>query len=515
MTNQHETIEQRLGRLERQSQLPPHLDTLMQPTPSGVTKLIAAWDGLHTETQIEIISRLASARYPAYLAEKVRAKAFENQNSYIRYLAYRGFYLDRNDIKSQQVKARIEADRDPLVRFSILENEWAIADPEIKSPELFFRLPHEARLAKVRELNGHGEEIASLISFAVENLLKEGVVSEFELYEVLADYLTRPSFRTRYSEDNWHHSYDGYAVYSAGKEMDALWGVVAKSPPPVSLVLIEALPVNYGLGSGIPKDVLNRLDRHQLQALLYRRDVVLTDFRKEVFNRPAKHLDSLRCAAISHNFDLENAEFAIILSMQESEKMDVLRDLATSASDLRLCVYDAIHDILFSTEATAFGGAWEDASRAHNSLERRLKHLSEWRRDRELKELRLYRLAHRAVPSKKDQMGYAPSNDLEFLAQHVVPGDTWRTYMAFEGAWNRLMDGKAKHLEGELPPVDELDEAADTEKPKAAIASQEAVNETLALLGLRIGRLQSSNSKLQVILYVIIALLLIVLWKLK
>ena len=47
------------------------------------------------------------------------------------------------------------------------------------------------------------------------------------------------------------------------------------------------------------------------------------------------------------------------------------------------------------------------------------------------------------------------------------------------------------------------------------MSSQETASETIALLGLRISELQSSNSKLRIILYAIIALLLIVVWKLK
>ena len=46
------------------SVIPAHLSDLLSPTPSGAEKLIAAWDGLGVETQIQL---LATLRLPAYL----------------------------------------------------------------------------------------------------------------------------------------------------------------------------------------------------------------------------------------------------------------------------------------------------------------------------------------------------------------------------------------------------------------------------------------------------------------
>ena len=55
--------------------LPDHLAPLLEPTPSGVTKLVAAWDGLNTESQILVLTALDKAPLPAYLNEKIRIKA--------------------------------------------------------------------------------------------------------------------------------------------------------------------------------------------------------------------------------------------------------------------------------------------------------------------------------------------------------------------------------------------------------------------------------------------------------
>lgn len=127
--------------------LPYHLATLLEPAPSGVTKLIAAWDGLNTESQILILMELDKAQIPAYLNKKIRAKALESTNPYVRYLAVRGYYFSYDD-SDKAIKQRIEEDPDPLVRYCLLESEWNFLDHDLKDADAFFALPHEARLAQ-------------------------------------------------------------------------------------------------------------------------------------------------------------------------------------------------------------------------------------------------------------------------------------------------------------------------------------------------------------------------------
>jgi hypothetical protein len=436
-------------------QLPPHLEPLLQPTPSGVAKLLAAWDGLLVETQIDILTRLTKSQHPAYLPNKVRAKALASETPYIRYLAYRGAYLNRDSAADMEVKARIEADPDPLVRYSTNETEWVIADAELGDAEKFLTLPHEARLAKVRRLKANGEDVSKIVSYALDNHLRDGRVSEIELYEVLADYLLKPSFRQHYEGDKWRRSYDGYGEYLAGRDIEALWYLVPKSTPRLAHLLIVTLPPKAGLSSGIPKEVIESLTDHQLQTLLYRSDIALRDLRRDLFRTAGKDRDYVRAAAISSHFSIEDAEFAEILALPDKERVETLGNLATHAGDLRLSVYEALHDYLFTTDK------WEDAAYAEISKERKLSSLQTgWQRDKELHQLRLYHLARRAVPVKKEDKGYLPDGELEFFAKYVVEGDTWATFMAFEAQWRSSRQTTA--LEKYLPRIDGID--ADTEE---------------------------------------------------
>ena len=487
---------------ETKSMLPPHLMDLLHPTPSGTAKLIAAWDGLGMEAQVQILATLDESKFPAYLAQKVRRKALDSSNAYVRYLAARKFHFGRDDNEEEKaLKDRIEMDSDPLVKFCLLESEWNFLDKDIKNPESFFSLPQEARLAKVRQLSGSGEAIASLIAFAVDNYFEQGQVSEIELYEILADYLNKPSFREHYGEDRWRSRYDGFGEYMAGKDVEALWALVVKVPEGISHVLIEHLPEQAGLSSGIPENILEQLTPGQLETLLYRRDVVLKEFRRKFFKQPAERLDRVRSAAISCNFDLSYDDFSEILAKSDNDKIDILRDLSVMAGDLSLVFYDALHDILSAVD-DSLSGAWEDAGMAEIAFERKAKSLTGWQRKKQLRELRLYRLAKQAVPWKAAEEGYSPGDKLEFLANLSVDGDTWATFKNFSNEWAKRRN--TERLEKSLPRIYEVGEEDIEEAFDNDIDNDE---DSMARVEKRVVDVLTSVDRQKVLLYMVIGLL--------
>lgn len=102
---------------EKVAALPDHLAPLLEPTPSGVAKLVAAWEGLSTELQILILTGFDKEGLPAYLKEKVCIKALDGANAYVRYLAARQLNFSGDDTDEKKaVKQLIGADPDPLVR---------------------------------------------------------------------------------------------------------------------------------------------------------------------------------------------------------------------------------------------------------------------------------------------------------------------------------------------------------------------------------------------------------------
>ena len=448
-----------------ETSVPAHLLELLQPTPSGTGKLMAAWDGLTPESQIQLLAAKKKHPGPAYLYSRVIDKALGSENAYVRYLAARECHFSGDDDgDAKRLKERIENDPDPMVRYAIMEREWGGFDATLKDPDAFFDLPHEARLAKVRNLTSDGETVAKLIDHAVNHQLRNGRTSEVELFEILSDYLNKPEFKGTYVERQ--HSYDGFARYQAGKDIKALWELVLKVPESLSHVIIEHLPESAGLGSDMPKQVLEGMSDRQLQTLFDRSDIGLEKFRKQKFSEITEGgdeekdyaKDGVRSAAVTHAFDLTNEEFAEILEKPDKPRVRVLKDLAMMACDLRLCLYDAIHDALFVPEVG--GDYYEYAEFAKIAFERKLEQLEGWQRDKELQELKLYRLAVQAAPWKKDEKGYPPSGELAFLEEVVVEGDPWVTFINFSKKWDEEYY-RTKTLEKHLPKIWEAGEDED------------------------------------------------------
>jgi len=444
--------------------LPPYLGELLRPTPSGVAKLIAAWDGLSVETQILLLDRLADVG----MEDAIRAKAMESPNAYVRYLAARDFCfveeIDKEDEDKKSLKKRIEEDADPLVRYSTLEGNGVgsfFLMKDYTGPDSFFLLPHEARLAKVRLLTGCGQSMAELISYALDHQFKEGKVSEIELCEILLDYLAKPEFKQAYLYDA--RSYDGYGEYGKGEAIAALWELLPKVPEGVSYVLIQNLPEDAGLKSGIPEKIVGSLTDRQLEILLWRNDIRLLGLRKKLFFECTTEREDLQGAAVSRNFDLTYEEFAQVLAKPEEEKARLLRTVALFAHDLSLWLLDAIHDVLseahWSNDVDRFGTIGEKAEWAERSFEDKLEQLKDYERDKQVREWRLYKLAKKAVPWKQGEQGYPPSGDLEFLAKHIVAGDTWGTFIAFSDAWAKnYWELKRKRLDRDLQRACPLEE---------------------------------------------------------
>jgi len=434
---------------EHTPDLPDYLAELLQPTPSGAAKLIAAWDGLSTESKMILLTALDRANFPGHLAEKVLDKALESESAYVRYLAVGR--LCSSDEKTT-VKKRIEEDPEPLVRYSLIEKrETLIFDAVLQDPTIFFSLPQEARLAYARTLGGSGEKLAKLISHAVDHYLKDGTVSEIELFEILSDYLNDPKFKQYYANDVVR--YDGWVKYSGGRDIDALWELVLKVPEGISHVLITHLPPGAGPKPFIPEEVVRGMSDQQLTTLLYRKDVRLEKLRKKIFFDADEKNDFVKSAAIWCNFNLEYKEFQEILASSEKEKVRMLKDLATKANDLSLCIYDAVYDTLFITEGEF---DLDYAGYAKDFLERRLSELQGRQRDEEIRELRLYRLAKETVPLDREDKGHPPPNELEFLREFIVKGDTWGTFMAFSDAWSSNL--QRERLAKYLPRIHEVDE---------------------------------------------------------
>lgn len=436
-----------------------NLAELLHPSPSSVAKLLAAWNGLSLESQILILAEKKRLPGPPHLYQKLIEKALTSPNAFIRYLAARDIKLNDDNDHSRCLANLIEGDPEPLVKYALLETSGPDFPSECQA-KTFFDLTHEGRLAVSRALTGEGEEVAKLITYAIDNLLVNGKVSEIELFDILCDYLDKQKSAGFYSGDDY--TYDGLYEHSLGKDIDTLWELVPKAPAIISDLLIEKLPESAGLSCGIPSFVIDGLTERQLAKLLHRSDIRLEDLRKRMFMDALEKADenrfsmsSVLLAAVSHSFHLSNSEFADILKENKQTQLVVFESLSMSARDLRLCVYQAMHDALMTSEVS-----YSYAKRAITRYKNRLNYIHGSQRRKELRELRLYMLAVAAAPWKIDDEGDPPEENLAFLRQAVVRGDPWATFVAFsrewDDSWNAVVN-RTKSLEKFLPRIAEVD----------------------------------------------------------
>lgn len=284
-----------------------------------------------------------------------------------------------------------------------------------------------------------------MISRAIDKHLTEGTVSEIEIYEILVDYIVKPEFHERYSRI----TDDALDDYTNTKDIECLWKLVTILSEKASNVLIENLPEKCGYNNAIPEAIIHEMAGNQLQTLLFRTDIKLQDMRKRLFWEARGDRDYIASAAVSSNFNLKYDEFSRILAQPAKERSSNLKTLSFMASDLQLCLYAAIHDALYASENS---NDFQDAIYAHNHLETRIKKLEGLQLIKELTELRLYHLAKSLVPWDIKEGKNTLSNELKFLSEKIIPGDTWSTFMAFSDYWSEK-PYNTKKFEKFLPQV--------------------------------------------------------------
>jgi hypothetical protein len=169
--------------------------------------------------------------------------------------------------------------------------------------------------------------------------------------------------------------------------------------------------------------------------------------------------------------------------------------------------------------------ALDDEVYASAALERNLSKLTGWQREWQIGELQLYRLARQALE------GPPLADDLSFLTQAKVPGNTWATFMRMSEAWARR-PRSSKKLESQLPRIygiegfeEDVDPHADelvdspAERSEGEVshlsevlnrfvtdvtASQKSTDQMLKDLQSQVARLQSVNRRQRLLTYVVI-----------
>ena len=104
-------------------------------------------------------------------------------------------------------------------------------------------------------------------------------------------------------------------------------------------------------------------------------------------------------------------------------------------------------------------GKYDYARYAEDEFDRLLKELEDDKRDLQLRELKLYRLAKLVVPWSETELDYSPLEGLDFLREVVVKGNTWGSFTAFCEVWKKqYREINTRKLEKHLPIIWEAGE---------------------------------------------------------
>ncbi len=424
------------------------LKELLIPTLSSVDKLCSVWDGLSTETQLFIFSQIEGEyedrylpqRYPDDLLEKIQLKALESNNEFIRYKASKALYKAHEpNEKEVLVNKRIDNDPSDLVKYVSFEGR----KPDGKS---YFSEPKALRQARFREFSLFmgGKFLANFISSLLDNDLINNNDREDELYYILSEYIQSSQFKEDFRKEL---EIDGYLEYSKGRDLEALWNLVPKLPIRSAHALVESLPekaamTDFNIDFWRDKFTNNFL----LDEFLWRKDIRLSDFRKEVFWRGKRpeNKDTINRheweSACSNNFTIKDEDFDKLLTLPREEKIERMKVLAEYANDISLEYLLIIKYTLkeLENDDDPFDEYFSHSFR--NNMSNRLKIVDKRERynQDELIRFRLAYLAKKSLSWKSEEDvvvdTYAGDDSLNFLYIEN-PKNSWDAYKRISEKW--------------------------------------------------------------------------------
>jgi len=427
------------------------LHQLLEPTPGSRNKLLAAWDGLSTESRIQILDHLIEDRAKDLIMIPVANKALTDGNAYVRYLAVQCLALTDAEADDKT----LADDPSELVRYSHFECRSTDTD-ELTNPERFFALPQVARLAILRSLASDANTVAYLIGYAIDQLLPQRAVSETEIAELLLDYLCNPEFRRNYDQSDSLRR-----IWFTEEALARLWALLPRlggAPHEEAFrvgaplfVMMEHLPPLPG--EKLEK-LVSGLDKAIQAYLLDRPDLELTDLRRAIFfgDRGAGS-DYLVRAAASHHLWLDDEDFPRLRFPNGFRKSDLtVKGTATAIALDRLQAlrdssskFDPVIALALDDYLTAIRTPNKDVKSTIEALRNHyrssLSRVSNNGDSDALRRVRLYHLA-RECAQKSDE----PRKPSQFCARFdhldalVVPGEPWETFQSFYKAWQFHLD---------------------------------------------------------------------------
>jgi hypothetical protein len=424
------------------------LKELLIPTLGSVDKLCSAWDGLNIETQLFIFSQIEGdfedrylpQRYPDYLLRKIQLKALESKNEFVRYKAAKALYKSYEPDKEEMlINKRIDNDPSDLVKYVSFEGSMA-------DSESYFSEPKALRQARFRgyTFGMNSDYLASFILSLLDGDLINTKDREDELYYILSEYTQSSKFKEDFRKTR---EIDGYLEYSKGESLKDLWNLVPKLPISSAHILVTELPEKAGLSNFNIDFWRDKFTNNLLlDEFLWRKDIRLPDYRKEIFwkDKRPEDKDSYNhhewLSACSSNFTIEDKDFDKLSTFPRDEKIERMKVLVEYASNISLEYLLIIKYTLKELENDDdafdeyFNFSFED------NISNRIKIINKrerYNRD-ELIRFRLAYLAKKSLSWKSEEDveadTYAGDDRLNFL-YIKNPKNSWDAYQKISEKW--------------------------------------------------------------------------------
>lgn len=496
---------------------------LLDGTPLAVERVAAIWPGLTIMDKATLLALLMNSKGAINQSphrERFLDVALSDDNAYIRYLAARHVYRPGNEATLKEVErySKVQHDLSSLVKFAETEfDDWKHLGFQ---PEAFWGMSQSWRLAAVTGINHEGEKFAKLLLYASEHLLPENKVTTGEMVDVARQYLTWKPIgeRLKETEDYAASFEDGYAEYSAGKSLDALWEIIPKLPRAVGFVMLSHLPEEGGLTGGIGGGVLDSLDNHQRQVLLYREDIRLDSWRREQFEMAEDK--NTRLAALANPRLRLNDSVISTLVYQPGEpeeeglrKFDELQDLANFYYGASMAQSSAIAKLIRNAPNAVSKARMFSDNQAFNICERRVKTLDRHIMEMEFRELQLLEMIWKLVPMDGDIADQCPA----VFQPHMIPGNPWVSYLQLREVekaariynkdgfeLKRTIEENRSNWNFGLPIPSEL-----WGNP-AAPAEENRLDAAMRTLSLKLNELSASVDRIRILLWVLIVVLILI-----
>jgi len=230
-----------------------HFELLLRRTPFCTSLLSQVWDGLSTLERIDLLLHFIETG--TTISEEIMTKAIGDPNPVIRMLTIKCSSISEHD--DSGLFEKIKSDSSPLVKVALQEQ------PLLFDVDKILQFTHIEKLGLIAFSNYiSGESFAELIVQGLQN----NKISEDEASEIVLEFIRNPKL----IENVKREPIDGLDDYTLNKDFAAIWGLTTCTSPRIHNVIAWEYPLSIVDKGTFPDEMLDRMSKNALVALIWR-----------------------------------------------------------------------------------------------------------------------------------------------------------------------------------------------------------------------------------------------------